>query len=132
MAKTTEQTQKSKVWWCDLRTNMRDSRPAKLEKLMRAAGFCDIDMKNQFVAITCGLTLSLAGLFSGFLPTALQRLVPSGYYTLLTTLRVDWASGSSTPLFSETTLPLVDYALVATLSAAACVYACTAFSRREV
>lgn len=87
--------------------------------------------ENQFVAIACGLALSLAGLFSGFLPTALQRLVPSGYYTLLTTLRVDWASGSSAPLFSEVALPLVDYALAAMFSVVACACAYATFSRRE-
>ena len=87
--------------------------------------------ENQFVAVSSGLTFSLAGLFSSFLPTALQRLIPSGYYTLLTTMRVDWGSGAGVPVFSETALPLFDYALVAACSAAACVYAYTMFSRRE-
>lgn len=87
--------------------------------------------ENQFVAVASGLTLSLAGLFSSFLPTALQRLIPSGYYTLLTTMRVDWGSGSAAPVFSETALPLLDYALVAAFSAAACAYAYKKFSRRE-
>ncbi|MDO5709020.1 MAG: ABC transporter permease [Coriobacteriales bacterium] len=88
--------------------------------------------ENQFVAVASGLTLSLAGLFSSFLPTALQRLIPSGYYTLLTTMQVIWGDGSSVPVFYETALPLFDYALVAACSAAACVYAYTMFSRREV
>lgn len=87
--------------------------------------------ENQFVAVASGLALSLAGLFSNFLPTALQRLIPSGYYTLLTTMRVIWGDSSSAPMFYETALPLIDYALVAACSAAACVYAYTMFSRRE-
>ena len=88
--------------------------------------------ENQFVAVAWGLALSLAGLFSSFLPTALQRLVPSGYYTLLTTMRVDWGSGASAPVFYETALPIVDYALVAAFSIAACAYACVMFSRKEI
>lgn len=87
--------------------------------------------ENQFVAVASGLTLSLAGLFSSFLPTALQRLVPSGYYTLLTTMQVVWGNGSSAPVFHEIALPLLDYALVAAFSAAACAYAYKKFSRRE-
>ena len=105
-----------------------------------AASFCMVSIvgsvalvwESQFVAITCGLALSLAGLFSSFLPTALQRLVPSGYYTLLTTMRVDWGSGSGVPLFSEATLPVLDYALASAFSIAACLFAYVTFSRREI
>lgn len=88
--------------------------------------------ENQFVSVASGLALSLAGLFSSFLPTALQRLVPSGYYTLLTTMRVDWGTGSSAPVFYETALPIVDYVLVMGFSIAACAYAYVTFSRKEI
>lgn len=87
--------------------------------------------ENQFVAVASGLALSLAGLFSGFLPTALQRLVPSGYYTLLATMRVDWAAGSGAPQFYETSLPYSDYALIAAVPVAVSVCARRSFGRRE-
>ena len=100
--------------------------------LVSIIGAIALMWESQFVAVASGLTLSLAGLFSSFLPTALQRLVPSGYYTLLTTMRVDWGSGSSAPAFSETALPLFDYAMVAAFSVAACAYAYATFSRKEI
>lgn len=89
--------------------------------------------ENQFVSIACGLALSLAGLFSSFLPTPLQRLVPSGYFTLLTTLRIEWvgATGTFEPQFSETAPPLGDYALLAAFTVSACIFAYVGFSRKE-
>ena len=41
----------SKVWWCDLRTHGKTSRPQMLERLCRKAGLVDMDLANKFVAI---------------------------------------------------------------------------------
>ena len=100
--------------------------------MVSIVGAIAITWENQFVAIACGLTLSLAGLFSSFLPTALQRLIPSGYFTLLTTMRVDWGAGAGAAVFSEAPLPLFDYVLAVSLLFAACALTCAAFSRKEI
>lgn len=87
--------------------------------------------ENQFVSMATGLALSLAGLFSSFLPTALQRLVPSSYFSLLTTLRIRWPEGSSAPVFSDVALPWRDYALLAALIGLSCAWSAMRLSRRE-
>jgi len=99
--------------------------------MVSIVGAIALRWENQFIAIGSGLALSLAGLFSSFLPTALARLVPSGYFTLLSTLRIDWAAGSSAPVFYDIAPPLTDYALVAVICLAACAFAYASFSRKE-
>ena len=87
--------------------------------------------ENQFVSIATGLALSLAGLFSSFLPAVLQRLVPSGYFTLLSCTRIDWVASISAPVFYETPFSWRDLMLLAAISAAFLSWSYASFSRRE-
>ncbi|ACV21637.1 Uncharacterized protein conserved in bacteria [Slackia heliotrinireducens] len=94
-------------------------------------GVVALKWENQFVAVAVGLALSLAGLFSNFLPTALQRLVPSGYFTLLSTLRIDWNAESTAPVFYQSAVPWPDYVIVVLVCVAVCALGVAVFSRKE-
>jgi len=99
--------------------------------LVAIVGAVAIRWESQFISIACGLSLSLAGLFSSFLPTTLQRLIPSGYFTLLSTLRIDWTGKSLKPIFHTAAFPLMDYVLIALFTIAACAIAYLSFNRKE-
>lgn len=99
--------------------------------LVAIVGAVALRWESQFVSIACGLALSLAGLFSSFLPVSLQRLIPSGYFSLLSTLRIDWAGESLKPVFSTVAFPLRDYMLLSMFTITACAIACLSFYRKE-
>lgn len=99
--------------------------------IVAIVGFIALRWENQFVSIATGLALSLAGLFSSFLPTVLQRLVPSGYFTLLSCTRIDWVASISAPVFYETPFSWGDLMLLAAISAAFLSWSYASFSRRE-
>ena len=87
--------------------------------------------ENQFVSLAVGLVLALMGLFANLLPQVVARLLPSGYFTLLSRVVVDWRVGTGTPVFSEAPVPWGDYALLLAFVVAVAAGSFVGFSRRE-
>ena len=88
--------------------------------------------ENQFASLAVGLGLSLAGLFSLFFPPAVQRLVPSGYFGLLSTVRMEWDPVARTTSFYTVPFPWGDAVLLAALCAALIATSAWWFSRKEL
>lgn len=99
--------------------------------IVAIVGSIALRWENQFVSIATGLALSLAGLFSSFLLAVLQRLVPSGYFTLLSCTRIDWRASTSAPVFYEMAFSWGDLMLLAAISAVFISWSFISFSRRE-
>ena len=87
--------------------------------------------ENQFASLAVGLGLSLAGLFSLFFPPAVQRLVPSGYFGLLSCVLMEWDPVTKTTSFYSVPFPWGDAALLAAMCAALIAASAWWFSRRE-
>ncbi|MCC6099812.1 MAG: ABC transporter permease [Olsenella sp.] len=88
--------------------------------------------ENQFASLAVGLGLSLTGLFSLFFPPAVQRLVPSGYFGLLSCVRMDWDPVARTTSFYSVPFPWGDAALLAAMCAALVAVSAWWFSRKEL
>ena len=88
--------------------------------------------ENQFVSLAVGLGLSLAGLFSLFFPPAVQRLVPSGYFGLLSCVLMDWDAATGTTSFHGVPFPWGDAALLAGMCATLIAISAWWFSRKEL
>lgn len=88
--------------------------------------------ENQFVSLAMGLGLSLAGLFSLFFPPAVQRLLPSGYFGLLSCVRMDWDPATRTVSYYPTSFPWADAAILAAICAALVAVSAFWFSRKEL
>lgn len=99
--------------------------------IVAIVGAVALRWESQFVSIAVGLALSLAGLFSSFLPATLQRLMPSGYFTLLSPMRVSWHEPGTAPTYYQMGTPWADYALLALCVVAVCALSYVSFSRRE-
>lgn len=88
--------------------------------------------ENQFASLAVGLGLSLAGLFSLFFPPATQRLVPSGYFGLLSCVRMDWDSVTRTTSFYTVPFAWGDAALLVAICASVITLSALWFSRKEL
>lgn len=88
--------------------------------------------ENQFASLAVGLGLSLAGLFSLFFPPAVQRLIPSGYFGLLSCVLMEWDPVTKTTSFYSVPFPWGDAALLAAMCAALIAASAWWFSRREL
>lgn len=88
--------------------------------------------ENQFASLAVGLGLSLAGLFSLFFPPAIQRLVPSGYFGLLSCVLMDWDAATGTTSFHGVPFPWGDAALLAGMCATLITISAWWFSRKEL
>ena len=88
--------------------------------------------ENQFASLAVGLGLSLAGLFSLFFPPAVQRLIPSGYFGLLSCVLMEWDPVTRTTSFYSVPFPWGDAALLAALCTALIAASAWWFSRREL
>lgn len=93
-----------------------------------------IRWENQFVSMSVGLALSLAGLFAGLFPEVVLRLVPSGYFMLLSTMRINWDAAATTHQVSyyQTAFSWGDLALLVVVCAVAVALSFRSFSRREL
>lgn len=87
--------------------------------------------ENQFVSMTVGLVLALAGLFSSLLPQAVARFIPSGYFTPLSCVVVDWHTGTGTPVFTEVPVPWGDCVLLLAFVVVVATGSYVGFSRKE-
>lgn len=88
--------------------------------------------ENQFASLAVGLALSLAGLFSLFFPPIVQRLVPSGYFGLLSCVRMEWDRAAQVTSFYAVPFAWGDAALLVALCAAVVALSAWWFSRREL
>lgn len=88
--------------------------------------------ENQFASLAVGLALSLAGLFSLFFPPIVQRLVPSGYFGLISCVRMEWDRAARVTTFYTVPFAWGDAALLAAICAAVIVLSAWWFSRREL
>ncbi|MDI9590098.1 MAG: ABC transporter permease [Acidobacteriota bacterium] len=88
--------------------------------------------ENQFVSLAVGLALSLAGLFSLFFSPVFQRLVPSGYFGLLSRVRMDWDPVAQVVSFHTIPFAWGDAALLAALCASIITVSARWFSRKEL
>lgn len=88
--------------------------------------------ESQFASLAVGLALSPAGLFSLFFPPAVQRLVPSGYFGLLSRVRLDWDGTSYAASFYTVPFAWGDAALLAVICAAVIALSALWFSRKEL
>lgn len=52
--------------------------------------FIALKWENQFITLSVGLLLALAGLFGLYLPAPFPLLIPSGYFGTLSTVAMDW------------------------------------------
>ena len=87
--------------------------------------------ENQFVSLAVGLALALVGLFASLLPQEVARLVPSGYFTLLSRVVVDWGAGTGAPVFSEVPVPWGDCTLLLAFVVVVATGSFVGFSRKE-
>lgn len=55
---------------------------------------------NQFIPLLCGIVTGFAGFMSAFFSPFLMRLIPSGYYMLLSTSSMEWFPESRLVLYS--------------------------------
>lgn len=88
--------------------------------------------ENQFASLAVGLALSLAGLFSLFFPPIVQRLVPSGYFGLLSCVLLDWDSATRVTSFYTVPFSWGDAALLAAICVAVIAVSALWFSRKEL
>lgn len=88
--------------------------------------------ENQFASLAVGLALSLAGLFSLFFPPVVQRLIPSGYFGLLSCVRLDWDAAARVTSFYTVPFSWGDAALLAAICAAVIAASAIWFSRKEL
>ncbi|WP_303133495.1 ABC transporter permease [uncultured Olsenella sp.] len=88
--------------------------------------------ENQFASLALGLALSLAGLFSLFFSPVVQRLIPSGYFGLLSCVRMDWDVATRATSFYTVPFAWGDAALLAAICAAVIAVSATWFSRKEL
>lgn len=88
--------------------------------------------ENQFATLAVGLALSLAGLFSMFFPPAFQRLVPSGYFGLLSCVRMEWDPSAQAVSYVTVPFSWGDTALLAGICTAVIVVSAIWFSRKEL
>ena len=88
--------------------------------------------ENQFASLALGLALSLAGLFSLFFPPVVQRLVPSGYFGLLSCVRMDWDGVTHATSFYAVPFAWGDAILLAAICAAVIAVSAIWFSRKEL
>ena len=88
--------------------------------------------ENQFASLALGLGLSLADLFSLFFPPIVQRLVPSGYFGLLSCVRMDWDRATQVTFFHTVPFPWGDAALLAAMCAVLIAASAWWFSRKEL
>ncbi|WP_283170023.1 ABC transporter permease [Curtanaerobium respiraculi] len=88
--------------------------------------------ENQFASLALGLALSLAGLFSLFFPPAVQRLVPSGYFGLLSCVNMDWDGTAHTTSFHTVPFAWPDAALLAAICGVVIAVSAVWFSRKEL
>jgi hypothetical protein len=88
--------------------------------------------ENQFASLAVGLALSLAGLFSLFFPPIVQRLMPSGYFGLLSCVRMEWDRAAQVTSFYAVPFAWGDAALLVALCAAVVALSAWWFSRKEL
>ncbi len=88
--------------------------------------------ENQFVSLALGLALSLAGLFSLFFPPVIQRLVPSGYFGLLSCVRMDWDAATHVTSFYTVPFTWGDAVLLVAICATVIAVSSVWFSRKEL
>lgn len=88
--------------------------------------------ENQFASLALGLALSLAGLFALFFPPAIQRLVPSSYFGLLSRVGMDWDPLTRAVSFHTLPFSWPDATLLALVCAALVAVSARWFSRKEL
>lgn len=88
--------------------------------------------ENQFASLAVGIALSLAGLFSLFFPPVVQRLVPSGYFGLLSCVHMDWDAATRVTSYYAVPFAWGDAALLAAICVAVIAVSVIWFSRKEL
>ncbi len=88
--------------------------------------------ENQFASLALGLALSLAGLFSLFFPPVVQRFIPSGYFGLLSCVRMNWDAAAHVMSFYIVPFAWGDAALLAAICATVIAVSSVWFSRKEL
>lgn len=87
---------------------------------------------NQFIPLVTGLIGGFLGLMAMFFPPAVMRLVPSSYYGLLSTVRMDWDPSTRIMDLYYVDFSLPDCALLCAAGLALFIFARSRFMKREV
>ena len=87
---------------------------------------------NQFIPLVCGLIGGFLGLMALFFPPAVMRLVPSAYYGLLSTVRMDWDPATRFTEFYYVPFPVWDCLLLTAVGVAVYILGAVRFRKREV
>lgn len=87
---------------------------------------------NQFIPLVCGLIGGFLGLMALFFPPAVMRLVPSAYYGLLSTVRMNWDPATRFTEFYYIPFSVWDCLLLAAVGVAVLIIGIIRFRKREV
>lgn len=87
---------------------------------------------NQFIPLVAGLIAALLGLMSMFFSPWVMRLVPSAYYGLLSTLRLDWDAATRISVYYHEAVNPIDYLLMIAATIVLYVIGRASFIKREV
>ena len=87
---------------------------------------------NQFIPLVCGLIGGFLGLMALFFPPSVMRLVPSAYYGLLSTVRMNWEPATRATEFYYIPFSVWDCLLLVTVGVAVFIIGTVRFQKREV
>lgn len=87
---------------------------------------------NQFIPLAAGLIIGFLGLMAMFFPAWVMRLVPSAYYGLLSTVRLDWDRAAGIATYYRAPFPIADGALLTAALAILYWFGRKSFVKREV
>ena len=87
---------------------------------------------NQFIPLVAGLIGGFLGLMALFFPPSIMRLVPSAYYGLLSTVRMNWDPAARFSEFYYVPFSVHDLLLLMAVGAAVFTAGILRFRKREV
>lgn len=87
---------------------------------------------NQFIPLVAGLVGGFSGLMALFFPPVVMRLVPSAYYGLLSTVRMNWDPATRFTEFYYIPFSVCDCLLILTVGVGVFIIGIIRFQKREV